>query len=75
MNAADQPPNILYVVADDMGWADVGFHGSKIKTANIDRLCAEGVELTDSNVWPEPESSTWPSAPPIPVPRNRVGTP
>ncbi len=50
--AADTQPNILYVVADDLGWADVGFHGSKIKTPNIDQLCAEGVELTRHYVQP-----------------------
>lgn len=46
LRAADTQPNILYVVADDLGWADVGFHGSKIKTPNIDRLCREGIERT-----------------------------
>lgn len=50
--SAEQQPNILYVVADDLGWADVGFHGSKIKTPNIDRLCSEGVELTQHYVQP-----------------------
>ena len=50
--AADERPNILYVIADDLGWADVGFHGSKIKTPNIDRLCAEGVELARHYVQP-----------------------
>ena len=45
-------PNLLYIIADDLGWADVGFHGSKIKTPHIDRLCAEGVELTRHYVQP-----------------------
>ena len=52
LRAADPQPNILYVIADDLGWADVGFHGSRIKTPNIDRLCAEGVELTHHYVQP-----------------------
>jgi arylsulfatase A-like enzyme len=42
--AADRP-NIVIFVADDLGWADVGFRGSKIETPNLDRLAAEGMEL------------------------------
>jgi len=47
-----RPPNIVILVADDMGWADVGYHGSPIKTPNIDRLCREGVELDRHYVAP-----------------------
>jgi len=43
--AADRPPNILYIVADDLGWKDVGFHGSDIKTPALDALAARGAKL------------------------------
>lgn len=38
-------PNIVYLLADDLGWADVGFHGGKIRTPNIDKLAASGTRL------------------------------
>jgi len=41
------PPNIVVIMADDMGWGDIGANGaSLIKTPNIDRLAAEGISLT-----------------------------
>lgn len=44
--AATPPrPNIIYIVADDMGWKDAGFRGSDIRTPNLDRLAAEGAIL------------------------------
>ena len=45
-------PHIVYVVADDLGWKDVGFHGSDIKTPNIDRLAQEGARLEQFYVQP-----------------------
>jgi arylsulfatase A-like enzyme len=50
--AADKP-NILYIVADDLGWKDVGFHGSTdIKTPNLDKLAAAGAQLEQFYVQP-----------------------
>jgi len=40
------PPHILLVVADDLGWSNVGYHGSKIKTPNIDKLASKESSLT-----------------------------
>lgn len=50
---ADAPrrPNIVVIVADDLGYADVGFHGGKqIPMPNLDRLAAEGVRFTNGYV-------------------------
>lgn len=44
-------PNILFIVGDDMGYADVGFHGCKdIPTPNLDALAAAGVRFTNGYV-------------------------
>jgi hypothetical protein len=45
-------PNIIYIVADDLGWKDVGFHGSDIKTPNLDKLAQEGARLEQFYVQP-----------------------
>lgn len=51
-SAADRP-NLLLLVADDLGYADVGFNGGKvIATPNLDRLAATGVTLTDFRACP-----------------------
>jgi arylsulfatase A-like enzyme len=45
-------PNILFILADDLGWADLGMHGAPVSTPNIDLLAQEGVELTAHYVCP-----------------------
>ena len=47
-----EKPNILFILADDMGWGDVSYHGSPIHTPNIDRLAATGIELDQHYVCP-----------------------
>ncbi len=45
-------PHIVLVVADDMGWKDVGYHGSEFKTPQLDTLAAAGVRLEQFYVQP-----------------------
>ena len=52
VSATASPPHLLFVVVDDLGWSDVGFHGSKIQTPNIDKLASEGVVLDNYYVLP-----------------------
>lgn len=45
-------PNILFLLADDFGWYDVGYHNPKIQTPNIDKLAKSGVILDSYYVQP-----------------------
>jgi hypothetical protein len=45
-------PHIILIVADDLGYNDVGYHGSDIRTPNIDRLALAGVRLENYYVQP-----------------------
>jgi arylsulfatase A len=48
ISAAERPPNVVIIFADDLGYADVGCFGNKvIRTPNIDRIAAEGIRFTD----------------------------
>ena len=44
--SADERPNIVLIMADDMGYTDIGCYGSEIKTPNLDRLANHGVRFT-----------------------------
>ncbi|MEQ9439545.1 MAG: arylsulfatase [Cyclobacteriaceae bacterium] len=43
---SDQRPNIVLIMADDMGYSDLGSYGSEIQTPNLDRLAEEGMRMT-----------------------------
>ena len=45
-------PNVVVVLVDDLGFADLGCYGSEIPTPNIDRLAAGGVQFTNFHVTP-----------------------
>ena len=49
---ASRPPNIVLILADDLGWSDVSFNGGEIATPNIDRIANENVRLDRFYVAP-----------------------
>ena len=50
IQSGGRPPNIIYIMADDMGYGDAGcFGATKIPTPNIDRLARQGIRLTDAH--------------------------
>ncbi|XP_030628256.1 arylsulfatase I [Chanos chanos] len=46
------PPHLIFVMVDDQGYSDVGYHGSDIHTPNLDQLAGEGVKLENYYVQP-----------------------
>ncbi|XP_058576071.1 arylsulfatase I [Neofelis nebulosa] len=50
--APPQPPHIIFILTDDQGYHDVGYHGSDIETPTLDRLAAEGVKLENYYIQP-----------------------
>ncbi|KGL73743.1 Arylsulfatase I [Tinamus guttatus] len=50
--AFSRPPHIIFILTDDQGYHDVGYHGSDIQTPTLDRLAAEGVKLENYYIQP-----------------------
>lgn len=50
--ASSSQPNIIFIIADDLGWADVEFHGGNVPTPNLQKLLSEGIELRQHYVAP-----------------------
>lgn len=49
-SSSDKPPNIVLLLADDLGFSDLGSYGSEIHTPNLDRLAASGVRFSNFHV-------------------------
>lgn len=49
---SSKKPNIIFILADDYGYNDIGYHGSQIKTPNLNILADEGVKLENYYVQP-----------------------
>ncbi|XP_061189376.1 arylsulfatase B-like [Saccostrea echinata] len=52
VKSQNKKPHILLVIADDFGYNDIGYHGSEIKTPNLDKLAGEGIKLENYYVQP-----------------------
>ncbi|GFP55941.1 arylsulfatase [Trichoderma asperellum] len=48
-NSKTKRPNFLFILADDLGFSDIGCYGSEIQTPNIDQLAAEGVRMLNTH--------------------------
>ena len=44
---AQKPPNIVFILCDDLGYGDLGCYGSRIRTPNLDRMASQGVRFTN----------------------------
>ena len=51
-NKKQARPNIVVIIADDLGWADIGYHGSDIQTPNLDNLVKQSVRFERHYVMP-----------------------
>ena len=55
-SAADKKPNVLIIVADDLGFSDIGCYGAEIQTPNLDSLASNGLRFTQcyntARCWP-----------------------
>ena len=50
--SAAEPPNVVFFISDDLGWADPGYQGSEIRSPTIDRIAAKGVKLDRYYAFP-----------------------
>ncbi len=49
---SSKKPNIVFIIADDMGWSDIGYNNPEIKTPHLDKLASTGVKLTHHYAMP-----------------------
>lgn len=51
-SSAPQPPHIIFIMTDDQGFNDIGYHSSDIKTPALDKLASYGVKLENYYIQP-----------------------
>ncbi|MEC7977423.1 MAG: sulfatase-like hydrolase/transferase, partial [Planctomycetota bacterium] len=44
--SAERPPNVVVLLADDLGWKDIGCYGGPVQTPALDKLASEGMRFT-----------------------------
>ena len=56
LEAAEKPPNVLLIMADDLGFSDLGCYGGEIETPHLDALAGNGLRFTQfyntARCWP-----------------------
>ena len=52
VEGSESQPNIVFMIADDLGWADVEFHGGQVPTPHLNQLLESGLELQQHYVAP-----------------------
>lgn len=53
VQAETERPNVLFIISDDQGWNDIGYHNDELRTPNLDALAQGGVELDCHYVQPQ----------------------
>ncbi|NOR76138.1 MAG: sulfatase-like hydrolase/transferase, partial [Draconibacterium sp.] len=48
-NNPEKLPNVIFILADDIGYGDLGCYGGKIPTPNLDKLAENGIRFTDAH--------------------------
>ena len=69
---ADERPNIIVIVVDDLGYSDIGAFGSEIDTPHLDELARTGLRLTNFHTGARAAATNSPFSPTWPTPR-RIG--
>ena len=44
--SAERPPNVVVLLADDLGWKDIGCYGGPVQTPALDKLASKGMRFT-----------------------------
>jgi arylsulfatase A-like enzyme len=53
LSGQDSPPNVVIILSDDQGWADIGYNNPNVYTPNLDKLARTGATFTNHYVMPQ----------------------